>query len=199
MSDPAPLVLASASPRRRELLAAHGIACLVDPSRVPEEPQPGEAAPAFAARVAYEKAREVATRHPRAYVLGADTVVVVDGIVFGKPADAPDARRMLRALAGRTHDVLTAVALVAPSGAVDTFVVTSAVEFRQLSEDDITGYLATDEPFDKAGAYAVQGHGAAFVTAVRGSYSNVVGLPMDEVVALLARRLGGPPSTEARP
>ena len=199
MSTPTALVLASASPRRRELLAAHGIACVVDPSSVPEAPRPDEAAADFAARVAREKAGEVAPRHPHAHILGADTVVVVDGAVFGKPADADDARRMLRILAGRTHQVLTAVALVTPSGDVDAFVVTSEVEFRPLSEDDITAYLATGEPFDKAGAYAVQGHGGAFVTAVRGSYSNVVGLPMDEVRALLALRLGDTPAAEARP
>jgi septum formation protein len=184
----AALVLASASPRRRELLAQAGIACEVVPSAVPEVPQPGEPSEAFARRVAREKAVAVAQQRPTAHVLGADTVVVIDAELLGKPRDAADARRMLRALSGRTHQVLTAVALVGPSGAVDEVVVRSEVEFCPLTAADIDAYLATGEPFDKAGAYAVQGAGGRFVRQVRGSFSNVVGLPMETVTALLRRR-----------
>jgi septum formation protein len=180
-----PLILASASPRRRELLARAGIACEVVPSDVPEVPRPGETPEAFGQRLAREKAMEVAGRRPGAYVLGADTVVVIDDSILGKPCDPADARRMLRALSGRMHRVLTAVALVAPDGALQEVVVQSEVEFRRLTAEEIDGYLASGEPFDKAGAYAVQGEGGKFVQQVRGSYSNVVGLPMEAVTELL--------------
>ena len=188
------LVLASASPRRRELLVQRGIAFRVDASDVPETPRPAESAEAFARRVARDKAAEVARRHPQAFVLGADTVVVLDGLIFGKPADRADARRMLRALAGRAHRVLTAVALIAPTGAVDELLVESQVELRALAAAEIEAYLDSGEPFDKAGAYAVQGLAGQFVTRVRGSRSNVIGLPVDEVVDLLRRRIPSEPA-----
>jgi nucleoside triphosphate pyrophosphatase len=183
------LILASASPRRRELLSQLGIAFSVVPSDVPEAALDGESPSIFAARVAREKAAMVARRHPDAFVLGADTIVVVDDEVFGKPVDRADAQRMLRCLSGRTHVVLTAVALVDPEAHVDTFVVQTAVEFRQLTDAEVAAYLDSGEPFDKAGAYAVQGGAAPFVARVDGSYTNVVGLPLDEVAALLRRRL----------
>ena len=118
-------------------------------------------------------------------MLAADTVVAVDGTIFGKPPDRADARRMLQALAGRTHEVLTAVALHTPAGDVEELVVRSAVEFRSLTAREIEDYLDGSEPYDKAGAYAVQGHAQRFVVQVQGSYTNVVGLPMDEVRELL--------------
>jgi septum formation protein len=193
----APLVLASASPRRRALLAQLGIPFDIVTSDVPETPQPGESAAAFAQRVARDKAIEGARRRPGTYVLGADTVVVVEGAILGKPADRDDARRMLCTLSGRAHEVLTAVALVDPAGDVDEIVVRTGVEFRRLAAEQIEHYLDSGEPFDKAGAYAVQGGAQTFVLQVRGSYSNVVGLPMEEVAALLRRRLPAQAGTSA--
>jgi len=181
----APLVLASASPRRRELLAAAGYRFEVLPSDVPEIPHAGESPEMFARRIAREKASDVARRQPHAYVLAADTVVVVDGTVFGKPTDRSDARRMLQALSGRAHRVLTAVALAVPAGPVETVLVESRVAFRPLAASDIDAYLALEEPYDKAGAYAVQGYARRFVAAVDGSQTNVIGLPMEVVTRLL--------------
>ncbi|MFI5398723.1 MAG: Maf family protein [Candidatus Binatia bacterium] len=183
------LILASASPRRRELLAARGFRFEVDPSNLTETPRPGEPPDVFAQRIAAEKAGDVARRHSDTCVLAADTVVVVDGTLFGKPADRGDARRMLQALSGRTHRVLTAVALVEPNGAVEELLVESQVEFRPLTAAEIEEYLESGEPFDKAGAYAVQGLARKFVVRVRGSHSNVVGLPMEAVTDLLQRHL----------
>jgi nucleoside triphosphate pyrophosphatase len=183
------LILASASPRRRELLAQLGVAFDVVTSDVPETPVPAEQAMAFAQRVARDKSSEVARRCPGALVLAADTVVTVEGAIFGKPRDRADARRMLEALAGRTHEVLTAVALRTPAGDVEELVVRSAVEFRSLTAREIEDYLDGSEPYDKAGAYAVQGQAQRFVVQVRGSYTNVVGLPLDEVRELLRRHL----------
>jgi septum formation protein len=180
------LILASASPRRRELLHEARVVFVVIPSNVSEDKQPGEPPEQYARRVAREKAQDVAQRQPGAWVLGADTVVVIDGVILGKPRDAADGYRMLRLLSGRTHQVLTAFALVDGSGTVRTNqVVTSHVAFKLLSDARIQTYLATGEPFDKAGAYAVQGVGASLIERVEGSYTNVVGLPMDEVLAAL--------------
>jgi len=181
-----PLILASASPRRRELLQRVGVAFVVIPSDTPETPRPGELPRAYALRVAEEKARDVARKHPGAWVLGADTIVEIDGEVLGKPRDEADGRRMLRRLSGRTHHVMTAFVLCDRAGQVHTRqIVTSRVTFTLLTEAQIRAYLATGEPFDKAGAYAVQGLGASLVERVEGSYTNVVGLPMDEVQGAL--------------
>ncbi len=180
------LILASASPRRRELLQRAGVAFTVIPSDTPEAAQPGEMPQEYALRVAGEKALEVARRHPGAWVLGADTIVEIAGEVLGKPRDAADGQRMLRLLSGRTHQVMTAFALFDGEGRVRTRqVVISHVTFKLLSDAQIRAYLATGEPFDKAGAYAVQGLGASLVEGVEGSYTNVVGLPVDEVQAAL--------------
>jgi nucleoside triphosphate pyrophosphatase len=184
----ASLLLASASPRRRELLAKLGVDFEVLASEVAEEPRPGESGEAFACRTAREKAVEVAARRPSHWVLAADTVVVRDGDILGKPLDGSDAAQMLRRLSGRTHQVLTAVALYAPGGMpVAEAVVRSEVTFRAIADTEITTYLDTGEPFDKAGAYAIQGHAGRFVVQVVGSYTNVVGLPLDEVRDLLQR------------
>jgi septum formation protein len=183
----ATLILASASPRRRDLLAAQGVRFEVVPSAVDETPLPGEPPEAFAQRLAREKACDVARQRPGRCVLAADTVVIAGATLFGKPAGRDDARRMLRALSGRTHRVLTAVALVDGDGHILETAVESEVEFRQLTAGEIEAYLDSDEPFDKAGAYAIQGLAQKFVTGVRGSYSNVIGLPMDEVLELLRR------------
>ncbi len=183
------LVLASASPRRRDLLAGLGVTFEVVPSSVPEVPRPGESPEAFAVRVAREKATQVARRRPECYVLGADTVVIVGDRLLGKPQDRRDARRMLQELSGRTHRVVTAVALVHPMTEIEEVLVESEVTFRCLSAQELERYLDTGEGIDKAGGYAVQGLASAFVVRVRGSYSNVVGLPVDEVAALLRRLL----------
>jgi septum formation protein len=186
---PPPLILASASPRRRDLLGSLGIAFEVVPSHAPELRRAGEDAARFARRIARDKALEVAERCPQRYVLAGDTVVAVDDSVFGKPADRREARQMLRTLSGRTHRVLTAVAFLEPDGHLEETLVETRVEFRRLSEEQIESYLDSGEPFDKAGAYAVQGLAKGFVAGVHGSYTNVVGLPIDEVAALLQRRL----------
>ncbi|HJY84013.1 MAG TPA: Maf family protein [Candidatus Binatia bacterium] len=180
------LILASASPRRRELLQKIGVAFAVVPSDTREAVQPGELPQEYALRVASEKVLDVARKQPGAWVLGADTIVEIDGEVFGKPRDAADGQRMLHQLSGRAHRVVTAFVLCDGKGQVRARqVVTSRVTFKPLSDAQIREYLATGEPFDKAGAYAVQGLGAALVQCVEGSYTNVVGLPMDEVQAAL--------------
>ncbi|MBI3784042.1 MAG: septum formation inhibitor Maf [Deltaproteobacteria bacterium] len=179
------LVLASASPRRRELLSAAGVDFVVDVSDVPEIPQPQEGPVEFARRLARAKAQAVAARHRDAYVLGADTVVALGHRIFGKPVDSDEARQMLQSLSGQTHQVITAVALVDPNGIVDGVFVSTDVTFRQLSAAEIDAYVASGEPSDKAGAYAIQGGAGAFVVQVDGSYPNVVGLPIDEVLELL--------------
>jgi septum formation protein len=191
------LVLASASPRRRELLAASGYCFEVVPSNTDEIPLPGESPAVFAQRVAREKAYDVAGRHPDSCVLAADTVVVVNGALFGKPADRNDARRMLQALSGRVHRVLTAVALIPSGAALEAVLVESTVEFRQLTAAEIEVYLDSEEPYDKAGAYAVQGEAGKFVASVRGSYSNVIGLPIEAVTELLRRHLPAAANTTA--
>lgn len=180
------LILASASPRRQQLLREAGVAVAVIPSNTAEEAQAGEIPEAYALRVAVEKAADVARRYPGAWVLGADTIVEIDGEILGKPRDETDGERMLRLLSGRTHQVMTAFVLIDGQGQVRTSqVVTSRVTCKPLSEAQIREYLATGEPFDKAGAYAVQGLGAALVERVEGSYTNVIGLPVDEVLAVL--------------
>jgi len=180
------LVLASASPRRRELLSGLGVPFEVRPADVPEVRRPGEEPARFAARLAREKATAVA--RPGEWVLGADTIVVVDEEILGKPADAADARRMLALLSGRAHHVLTAVALIGPGGELaGELVGDTVVEFRDLTGEEIADYVAGGEPMDKAGAYAIQGGAGRFVRRTEGSYSNVVGLPVEEVAELLAR------------
>lgn len=183
------LILGSASPRRAELLRALGVDFEVRASDVPETPRVGEAAQDLAQRLARDKGVAVAgSGDGTAWVLSADTVVVLDGIALGKPADAAEARAMLRALSGRAHAVITAVALSRPDGSTAAEIaVQSTVEMRPLGDAEIEAYLATGEPYDKAGGYGIQGGASRFVTRVSGSYTNVVGLPVDEVRTLLAR------------
>jgi septum formation protein len=185
-----PLVLGSGSPRRRELLARAGIAFEVRPADIDEIAEIGEAPAALALRLAREKARAVAMRvgaSPRRVVLGADTIVVIDGDVLGKPTDPEDAVRLLTRLVGHEHRVLTAVAVVESdrSDRVSTCVVTSRVTMRAATEVEIRRYVATGEPLDKAGAYAAQGEGRRFIERIDGSETNVIGLPIDETLALL--------------
>ena len=181
------LILASHSPRRQELLRRAGFDFEVRPSRIEEIVRPGETAEEFARRAAQEKALEVAGYGPPgAFVLGADTVVVVNGELLGKPRDVEDARRMLRLLSGHTHRVVTGVCLVrAPQKVAALKHETTSVTFRQLDEEEIQSYLANGEPFDKAGAYGIQGLASKFVTRVEGCYFNVVGLPVALVCEIL--------------
>lgn len=183
------LVLASASPRRQELLARLGLPFAVQPSLIPELHPPGPPARALAA-VALDKARAVArqwTGGP-AVILGADTEVVIDGRYLGKPRDAADAIRILSELSGRTHEVITGVALVeAPPGREETAAVTTRVTMAAATREEIAAYVATGEPFDKAGGYAVQGLGARLVARIDGCLTNVVGLPVETTRRLLER------------
>ena len=182
----APLILASGSPRRKALLAELGVPFQVIVSDAPETLEPGLAPEAQAMLLAERKARAVAATLGSGLVLGADTIVVLDGEVLGKPADDAVAAAMLRRLNGRDHQVITGLALVdAATGAADRRAVSSVVRFRPLSEDEIAAYVATGEPHDKAGGYAIQGLGAALIAALEGCFSNVVGLPLCEAAAML--------------
>lgn len=182
------LVLASASPRRQELLEMLGIDLVIEPSGIDESSRPGESPRDHALRLSLEKARDISERYPGLWVLGADTIVVVDGDVLGKPEGKEDARQMLLKLSGREHVVITGFALVFKQTNVEySQAVESRVTFNPLEEDDIQWYLGTGEPFDKAGAYAVQGKGAAFIKEICGSHTNVIGLPLSEVVEALRK------------
>jgi septum formation protein len=174
------LVLASGSPRRRELLGLLGVPFDVVSPDVDESPLPGEGPTDHVLRIASAKANAVARRRPESLVLAADTVVDLDDRILGKPVDAADAARMLRALSGREHRVHTGVVV-----ADDAELVTTVVRFDELFPADVERYVATGEPLDKAGAYAIQGAGAAFVREVRGSVTNVIGLPLAEVRRML--------------
>ena len=186
----APLVLASASPRRLELLRQIGIEPdLVAPAEVDETPGAQEKPADHARRLAEAKADRIAAAQPDGFVLAADTVVALGRRILPKPADAAEAERSLTLLSGRRHRVLGAVVLVAPDGRRARRLVTTAVRFKRLAASEIAAYLASEEWRDKAGGYAIQGRAAAFVPAINGSYSNVVGLPLAETAALL-RGLG---------
>jgi septum formation protein len=178
------LILASASPRRLEILRLAGVRCRVRPAHVDEAPRPGEKPPAYVRRLATMKAKAV--HRPGECVLGADTVVVAGGRMLGKPRDADDAAHMLRVLSGRMHRVLTGICLVGPDGAARNDVAETRVWFRRLSKAEIAEYVASGEPLDKAGAYAIQGLASKFVERIDGCYFNVVGLPIARVCALLA-------------
>lgn len=183
-----PLVLASTSPRRRWLLEKLGRPFDVIGPDVDEVAHAGEVPDAFALRMAEEKAGEVAARRSDAWILAADTVVALDARALGKPRDAADAVAMLTALAGRAHTVFTGVALLRPGGAsAEHAVFATPVHFRTLTRAEIDAYLATGEPFDRAGAYAIQGEGAHLVDRVEGSYTNVIGLPLPDVATWLRR------------
>jgi septum formation protein len=215
--DMANLVLASASPRRRELLTQAGYAFTVRPAHIPEDPRPGEYPIAYVVRLAREKAvavyREIgrgvgsslenagpSTPAARAacarddsmsggvgsdlVVLGADTTVTIDGQILGKPEGPEDAARMLRMLSGRTHRVITGIAVVR-EGSAEVAAEVTAVRFLSLSDEEIAGYVATGEPMDKAGAYAIQGRAAKWIPRIEGCYFNVVGLPLALVAAML--------------
>jgi len=189
------LVLASASPRRQELLGSAGIPFTVQAADINETPLEGESPRDCAERLAREKALAVFDSRRQDWVLGADTIVVVDGVILGKPRDADDAARMLRLLAGRTHEVITGVCVVGAVAsrqlpvAIKTASETTVVTFSEMSDDEIKNYVTTGEPLDKAGAYAIQGIASRWIPRVEGDYSNVVGLPVALVYRML-RELG---------
>ncbi len=175
------ILLASASPRRRALLSELGWNFRAVSSEFDEIPLEGESPEAMSGRFAFGKAAEVSERFPNALVIGADTIVVIDGEVLGKPADEKEACRMLAKLQGRSHTVMTAVSLVSAGKQLFGFVEKTDVVFRKLSEEEIASYVATGESLDKAGAYAIQGHGMLLVEKINGCYFNVVGLPVERL------------------
>jgi septum formation protein len=179
-------ILASASPRRRELLKSLELEFAVIPSGVDEEYIPGESVKEHVLRLSREKALAVADENPQAWVLGADTVVIIDGEVLGKPDSKHEAREMLMLLSGREHRVITGFSIVRKSGnVVKSDLVESSVFFKEISEDEREWYIDTKEPYDKAGGYAVQGRAGFFIREIRGSHTNVIGLPLCEVVTVL--------------
>lgn len=204
------LVLASASPRRQDLLSSAGISFAVQPADLDETPLAGESARDCAERLAREKALAVWRTRPRDLVLGADTVVVVDSAILGKPLDSDDAARMLRMLSGRVHQVITGVCLARPSRTAPSATAakvsrdavrtedcelrasseTTFVTFNEMTNAEIRDYVATGEPMDKAGAYAIQGMASRWIPRIEGDYSNVVGLPVALVYRMLRERVG---------
>jgi septum formation protein len=186
------LILASASPRRQELLAQTGLRFTVAAANINEDLLPNEAAAAYVQRLAEEKAQAIWNANQSAdtpddplVVLGADTCVVCDGRILGKPTDTADARRMLELLSGRTHAVLTGLAVIS-SGKIARDVEITQVTFNQLNDREIAQYIASGEPLDKAGAYAIQGYAARWIPRIEGCYFNVVGLPIARTISLLA-------------
>ena len=183
------LILASASPRRQELLRSAGIPFTVRPADIDERPGAGEAAQECVERLAREKALAIFRGHPQRWVLGADTIVVVDEMILGKPRDAGDAARMLRQLSGRTHAVITGVCVLGPVASQTQAVSeTTLVTMCEISDEEIHDYIATGEPMDKAGAYGIQGIASRWIPRIEGDYSNVVGLPVARVYAMLRER-----------
>ncbi len=180
------VVLASASPRRRDLLNLVGIGHQVRPADVDESARPGEDPVAYVERVARDKAAKIAALEPGAVIIAADTTVVLDGAILAKPEDPADARRMLDRLSGRSHLVHTAIA-VSRAGRVASAVETVRVTFRKLTHGEIEAYVATGEPMDKAGAYGIQGYGATIVERVDGDYFSVMGLGLRRLVDLLTQ------------
>jgi septum formation protein len=199
------LVLASASPRRQELLRNAGVAFIVHPTNIPEAPQPGESGRDCAERLARQKALAAFHDRPEDFALGADTVVIVESEILGKPRGEADAMRMLRLLSGRTHQVITGVCLIGPplktenkkpgtgfedirfegSRIEDTRSETTLVTMTAFTDEDIQAYIATGEPMDKAGAYAIQGAASRWIPRIEGDYFNVVGLPVSLVYQML--------------
>ncbi len=189
-----PIILASASPRRTELLQLANIPHVVHPADIDESLIDGESAYDYVKRMAIEKAQAVAAKLTHQYVLAADTTVVINGKILGKPYDALQAVRFLRLLSGKTHQVMTAICVVNPAAGsrLHSLVHTSEVTFSPLTDLQISRYVATAEPLDKAGAYAIQGRGSALVQHLSGSYSSVMGLPLAETQALLQKCGWGP-------
>jgi len=189
-----PLILASKSPRRRHLLRQIGLQFTVHPTRIAEETihQQNFTPAELAASLAGMKAEAAAARYERALVIGADTIVTLDNTILGKPADAAEAKAILRRLSGRRHQVITGVVLI-QKPALDhyQFTVTTEVQFRDLTDDEIERYISTGEPMDKAGAYGIQGHGALLVREIHGDYFNVVGFPITAFYERLQEIISG--------
>ena len=186
------IILASSSPRRREFLKQLGLSFKIVPPRIDEQPEKREEPGHFAWRLAVDKALDVAARvGPRPIVIAADTIVVLGKTILGKPKDAADARRMLNMLSGREHEVITGVC-VTQGKKKRSFVTSTDVEFKKLTAQEIEFYIASGEPMDKAGAYAIQGIGSFLVRAISGSYTNVVGLPVAELLDVLEREFKVP-------
>jgi septum formation protein len=178
-----PFILASASPRRKELLRSVGLKFKTIPAHVNEDYIAGESPRGHVQRLAQDKALAIAHKHPDAWVLGADTIVVIDGMILGKPKNKFQAQKMLERLSGREHKVFTGFTLAhAAAKASKTKVIQSAVQFKTIGPEEMKWYVSCDEPYDKAGGYAVQGKGAYFIKSIRGSYTNVIGLPLCEVL-----------------
>lgn len=197
------LILASSSPRRRQLLQLAGLDFIVESADIDESVQPGEASATYVQRLALEKAQAVWEHHKAEQsqdlvVFGADTTVVCDGEILGKPTDPVDARRMLRMLAGRTHQVLTGIAAVSQRGLFSEVEITQ-VFFDLIHEDELNQYIATGEPMDKAGAYGIQGYAARWIPRIEGCFFNVMGLPIARAMALLARAREGHSETQPPP
>ncbi len=180
-----PLVLVSASPRRRALLERLGFDVTVAPAHIDEESIPHSSPRELALKAAYSKLHVRASEFPNAILVASDTVVALDGKVYGKPRDAAHAASMLRALSGKRHSVISGLAVKATPSSVLLDAVETLVTFRSLSDEEIAEYVATDEPYDKAGAYAIQGKAGEFVTTVEGDYWNVVGLPVGRLLDIL--------------
>jgi septum formation protein len=187
-----PLVLASESPRRKDLLFCSGLEFLVEPSKIVESAESagpgavGKSPAEFARKWACLKAGSVGALHPGSWILGADTIVVLDGRIFGKPSESSEAVEMLQTLSGRVHEVITGICLIGPGGKPGRAgSVATRVCFKHLSKREIEAYVGTGEPMDKAGAYGIQGIGAFLVRYIEGSYTNVVGMPLCEVLEWL--------------
>lgn len=182
------LVLASASPRRRELLLSVGLDFEVLPSTIEEQRGETEDPESYVLRLSREKAEEVAARRPEAWVIGADTTVYIDDTILEKPSDQADAARMLRTISGREHTVFTGITLLGPAmSSRESRVVSTQVTMIGLTDEEIAWYVGTGEPMDKAGAYAVQGVGAMFISSIHGNYTNVVGLPLSVLLDMMRR------------
>ncbi|MBN1473324.1 MAG: septum formation inhibitor Maf [Syntrophaceae bacterium] len=177
------IILASASPRRKQLLSSVGLKFKIVPAHVNEDYLRGETPQQHVRRLAHSKAKIVSEKYPDAWVLGADTIVVIDGQILGKPENKAQAKKMLQKLNNRTHKVYTAFTITRASSSISrTRVIQSAVSFKNISPDEIKWYISSKEPYDKAGGYAAQEKGASFIKSVRGSYTNVIGLPLCEVL-----------------
>lgn len=179
------LVLASASPRRADLLRSAGLSYTILSATIDEAPLPGEESEELVKRLSLAKAEVVSSEQSDAVVLAADTIVEHDGEILGKPTDEEHAFEILSALSGDSHEVMTGFTLISPEGRVHTEVVVTAVEFREISEDELRAYISSGDPMDKAGAYGIQSGAAGFVKRITGSYTNVVGLPLAEVIQAL--------------
>ncbi|MCI5149094.1 MAG: septum formation protein Maf [Candidatus Electrothrix sp. MAN1_4] len=181
-----PLTLASASPRRQRFLADLGLDCTILAAHIDETPLAEETPDTFARRMALEKAKAVARQHPSSWVIGADTVVTLEGRILGKPDNAAHALEILRSLQGKKHEVISGVTLCCvQENCIETLSRTTEVTFAQYSDELLSAYIETGEPLDKAGAYGIQGKGAFLVRSITGSYSNVVGLPVSTCIRLL--------------